>query len=105
MVFTQIRGIHRVGHDIVNCYLVEESGSVTTVDAGVPGYWTLLPAAVREMGRTLDDVRAILLTHGHSYHIGFAERGRVQRARPAQPLCSWPTARLCWSATLSRHTR
>ena len=82
MVSTEIRGIHRVGDEIVNCYLVEESGSVTIVDAGVPGYWTLLPAALDVMGRTLDDVRAILLTHGHSDHIGFAERARVERAWP-----------------------
>ena len=82
MVSTQIRGIHRLGDEIVNCYLIEESGAVTIVDAGVPAYWTSLPAALAEMGRTLDDVRAILLTHGHSDHIGFAERARVERAWP-----------------------
>ena len=82
MVSTEIRGIHRVGDDIVNCYLVEESGAVTIVDAGVPGYWKLLPAALHEMGRSLEDVRAILLTHGHSDHIGFAERARLERGWP-----------------------
>jgi len=82
MVSTQIRGIHRVGDDIVNVYLVEESGLVTIVDAGVPGYWKLLPAALAEMGRTLEDVKAILLTHGHSDHIGFAERARREKSWP-----------------------
>jgi glyoxylase-like metal-dependent hydrolase (beta-lactamase superfamily II) len=82
MVSTQIRGIHRVGDDVVNVYLVEESGLVTIVDAGVPGYWKLLPAALAEMGRSLEDVRAILLTHGHSDHVGFAERARSEKAWP-----------------------
>src|SRR5262245_31104800 len=82
MVSTQIRGIHRVGDDIVNVYLIEDSGSITIVDAGVSGYWKLLPAALVEMGRSLEDVRAILLTHGHSDHIGFAERARSEKGWP-----------------------
>jgi len=55
---------------------------VTIVDAGVPAYWKLLPAALAGMGRTLEDVRAIILTHGHSDHIGFAERARRERDWP-----------------------
>ena len=82
MVLTNIRGIHRLGDEIVNVYLVEESGSVMIVDAGVPGYWSKVPGVLAEMGRTLDDVRAIVLTHGHSDHIGFAERARRERSWP-----------------------
>lgn len=82
MVSTEIRGIHRVGDDIVNVYLIEESGQVTIVDAGMPSYYNLLPAALAEMGRSLTDVRAIVLTHGHSDHIGFAERARREQSWP-----------------------
>ncbi len=34
------------------------------------------------MGRSLADVRAVLLTHGHSDHIGFAERARREASLP-----------------------
>lgn len=68
--------VRRLGDDIVNSYLVEDGGEITIVDAGVPAYWGILPAELATMGRTLDDVRAVVLTHGHSDHIGYAERAR-----------------------------
>ena len=72
--------LHRLGSGMVNAYLVEEAGAVTIVDAGVPGYWSELAAELDAMGRTIEDVRGVLLTHGHSDHIGFAERFRRERA-------------------------
>jgi glyoxylase-like metal-dependent hydrolase (beta-lactamase superfamily II) len=71
--------LHRLGSGNVNAYLVEDGGEVTIVDAGLPGFWGDLPAELAAMGRTLDDVRALVLTHGHSDHLGFAERFRVDR--------------------------
>src|SRR6188768_2885138 len=71
--------LHRLGSGHVNAYLIEEAGEVTIVDAGLPGYWADLPAELAAMGRTLEDVRALVLTHGHSDHVGFAERFRVDR--------------------------
>jgi glyoxylase-like metal-dependent hydrolase (beta-lactamase superfamily II) len=66
--------LHRLGEEIVNCYLVEEAGEVTLIDAGVPAYYGALPAELAAMGRTIEDVRALVLTHGHDDHCGFAER-------------------------------
>src|SRR5918994_2234179 len=76
-------GIHRLGDkSIVNSYLVEESGEVTVIDAGVPGFYRDIPRELAAMGRTVADVRALVLTHGHTDHIGFAERLRRDRRGP-----------------------
>lgn len=67
-------GLHRVGNDIVACYLVADDSGVTLIDAGVAGQWDEFLAELAAMGRHVEDVRAVLLTHGDEDHIGFAER-------------------------------
>jgi glyoxylase-like metal-dependent hydrolase (beta-lactamase superfamily II) len=71
-------GLHRIGSDFVNSYLVEDAAGVTIVDAGLPGHWRELEKELTQLGRSLDDVRGIVLTHGDTDHIGFAERLRQQ---------------------------
>ncbi len=68
------RGLRRIGADIVNSYLVVDGDDVTVIDAGLPGYWRLLEAELAAIGKSLDDVRALVLTHGDTDHIGFAAR-------------------------------
>jgi glyoxylase-like metal-dependent hydrolase (beta-lactamase superfamily II) len=74
--------IRRLGQGLVNSYLVEDGGEVTIVDAGAPAYWRDLPSELAALGRSLADVRSVVLTHGHSDHIGFAERIRRERGVP-----------------------
>ena len=59
MDFADSSHIRRLGDDIVNSYLVAEPAGVTIIDAGVPGYWHLVPGALEQMGKSLDDVRAM----------------------------------------------
>jgi len=75
-------GVHRIGTGRVNAYLLEEAGEVTVIDAGAPAYWDLLPGELAAMGRSLADIRAVILTHAHQDHIGFAERMRRERHVP-----------------------
>lgn len=75
-------GIHRIGPGLINSYLLEESGEITIVDAGAPGYWNDLPKELAAMGRSMADIRALVLTHAHIDHVGFAERIRSERRVP-----------------------
>jgi glyoxylase-like metal-dependent hydrolase (beta-lactamase superfamily II) len=74
--------LHRLGEEIVSCYLVEEAGAVTLIDAGVPAYYADLTEELAAMGRTIEDVRGLVLTHGHDDHYGFAERLRAEHGVP-----------------------
>lgn len=69
-------GIHRVEDAYVNWYLVEGDDGVTIVDAGLPTSWASLTEALAELGRKPADLKALVLTHAHFDHIGFAERAR-----------------------------
>lgn len=74
--------LHRLGNDIVAAYLIDLPEGITLVDAGLPGHWNDLQRALAEIGRPLSDVRGLVLTHGDSDHIGFAERLREQTGAP-----------------------
>ena len=70
-------GVYRLGTKLVNWYAIEEGGKYTLVDAGMVTYWSQLVAALRRWGKDLDDVEAVVLTHAHADHTGFAERART----------------------------
>jgi glyoxylase-like metal-dependent hydrolase (beta-lactamase superfamily II) len=75
-------GIHRVEDANVNWYLVEDEDGLTIVDAGVPGSWVSLRLGLSELGRDAGEIRALVLTHAHFDHIGFAERARTELEVP-----------------------
>jgi glyoxylase-like metal-dependent hydrolase (beta-lactamase superfamily II) len=71
-------GIHRVSGGVTNVYLIEESGKYTVVDAGAPKDWALLVSSLQQLGATPDKLDAVLLTHAHVDHVGFAEQARSE---------------------------
>jgi glyoxylase-like metal-dependent hydrolase (beta-lactamase superfamily II) len=68
--------LHRIGNDIVAAYLVVTPEGVTVIDAALAGHWRDLLTELKSIDRTLADVKGVILTHGDSDHVGFAERLR-----------------------------
>ncbi len=75
-------GVHRIEDAYTNWYLVEEDGRLTIVDCGVPTSWGSFQKALGQIGRQASDVEAIVLTHAHFDHVGFAERARKELGVP-----------------------
>jgi glyoxylase-like metal-dependent hydrolase (beta-lactamase superfamily II) len=75
-------GLHRIGSDIVALHLIVTDDGITVIDAGLPGHWRELKAELATLGRSVDDIRGVVLTHGDVDHIGFAERLRRDHGVP-----------------------
>lgn len=67
-------GVHRLGADLVNWFIIDEGGRLTVVDAGNPNQFKQLPEALTRMGRDMADIEAIVLTHAHGDHLGSSAR-------------------------------
>jgi glyoxylase-like metal-dependent hydrolase (beta-lactamase superfamily II) len=77
-----VAGVHRIGEYFVNWYLIEEGGRLTVVDAGLPASWRSLQDALIVIGRVPGDIEALVLTHAHFDHVGFAEQARTELGVP-----------------------
>jgi glyoxylase-like metal-dependent hydrolase (beta-lactamase superfamily II) len=67
-------GVARLAHAYVNAYVIADDQGATVVDTGLPRMWGMLPEALAAVDRGLADVRAVVLTHAHFDHVGFARR-------------------------------
>ncbi|KIF77524.1 beta-lactamase [Streptomyces sp. 150FB] len=74
--------LHRLGNDVVACYLIDTDEGITLIDAGLPGHWRDLLNELKSLGKSVGDIRGLVLTHGDSDHLGFAERLRREHGVP-----------------------
>ena len=83
MALTQpAEGVLRLGSSLINWYLVADDDGVLLVDAGAPRHRPQLAEGLEQFGRTIEDVRAVILTHADADHKGFAEKLREERGTP-----------------------
>lgn len=76
------KGIHRIEDAYTNWYLVEDGDQLAVFDCGVPTSWSSLATALTALGRRTTDIEAVVLTHAHFDHLGFAERARSELGVP-----------------------
>ena len=74
--------LHRIGNDIVAAYFVVTPQGITLIDAGLPGHWRDLRRELTVFGKSVTDIKGVVLTHGDSDHVGFAERLRRDHGVP-----------------------
>lgn len=72
----------RIGDDLVAMHAVVTDDGITLIDAGLTGDRAALQRALSDAGRTVSDIRGVVLTHGDSDHIGVAEWLRSEHGVP-----------------------
>ena len=68
--------IHKLPTRVGRSFLIEHGGVLTLVDAGTRNEPEKIARSIRSLGRKLEDVRQIVISHGHGDHAGGASRLR-----------------------------
>jgi glyoxylase-like metal-dependent hydrolase (beta-lactamase superfamily II) len=67
-----ITGVHLVPMGTSNAFLIEGDDGFTLIDAGFPDKEAAVFGAIRKLGRSPDQLKHLIFTHGHPDHIGSA---------------------------------
>ncbi|HYM39693.1 MAG TPA: MBL fold metallo-hydrolase [Thermoplasmata archaeon] len=75
--------VYRLEDRFVNLYLID-LGKIVLVDTGTRKAEDLIRQGLRELGKEVDDIAALLLTHHHADHVGTAGVWRREAGAAAE---------------------
>jgi glyoxylase-like metal-dependent hydrolase (beta-lactamase superfamily II) len=67
-----ISGVHVFAMGMANAFLIEGDDGLTLIDAGFPTKEAVAFEAIHGLGRSPDQLKHLIFTHGHPDHIGCA---------------------------------
>lgn len=67
-----IPNVHLITGPMVNCYLITEPDGLTLIDTGVASYEKKIVETITSLGRSIRELKTILLTHSDADHAGSA---------------------------------
>jgi glyoxylase-like metal-dependent hydrolase (beta-lactamase superfamily II) len=93
-----IEGVHVVPMGMANALLIEGDDGLTLIDAGYPSKEAAVFGAIRGLGRSPDQLKHLIFTHGHPDHIGSAaaivrETPMAESGGPFRPMRGAPGLR------------
>lgn len=65
-----VEGVYLVEGTNVNVYLILNNQSITVIDTAIPGQLDTIVRYIKSIGRNVQDVSTIILTHCHIDHMG-----------------------------------
>ena len=74
-------GVYQVSRG-VNAFIIDGDDGVTLVDTGLPKQQGRIESGLTAIGRSLEDVRAIVITHAHADHVGGAAALKTSTGAP-----------------------
>ena len=70
--------VHLIPSGMVNCYLIDDPVGLTLIDTGLPRNEKRIAKMLASLGKSITDIRHILITHADGDHVGSLKSLKAQ---------------------------